>query len=58
MEVYDQLNTFLVEIWGRINKIEERALAAGLGNEISVTEIHILEKIGESPGSRMSSIAK
>ncbi len=51
MEVYDQLNTFLVEIWGRINKIEERALAAGLGNEISVTEIHILEKIGESPGS-------
>lgn len=58
MEVYDQLNTFLVEIWGRINKIEERALAAGLGNEISVTEIHILEKIGENPGSRMSNIAK
>ena len=48
MEVYDQLNTFLVEIWGRINKIEERALAAGLGNEISVTEIHILETSGES----------
>ncbi len=58
MEVYDQLNTFLVEIWGRINKIEERALAAGLGNEISITEIHILEKIGEAPGSRMSAIAK
>lgn len=58
MEVYDQLNTFLVEIWSRINKIEERALAAGLGNEISVTEIHILEKIGEAPGSRMSNIAK
>ena len=58
MNVYDQLNTFLVEIWGRITKIEERALAAGLDNEISITEIHIIEKIGESPGSRMSSIAK
>lgn len=58
MNVYDQLNTFLVEIWGRINKIEERALAAGLDNEISITEIHIIEKIGEAPGSRMSSIAK
>ena len=42
----EQLNSFLVDMFGRINKIEERTMAGGLGSAISITEIHIIEKIG------------
>ncbi|MBP3312148.1 MAG: MarR family transcriptional regulator [Butyricicoccus sp.] len=58
MSDYDTINTFLVDIWGRINKIEERSLAAGLGSDISITEIHIIEKIGDNQPRRMSEVAK
>ncbi|MCB6366486.1 MarR family transcriptional regulator [Intestinibacillus massiliensis] len=58
MSVYEQFNTFMVDIWGRINKIEERALAAGLEADISITEIHIIEKIGDLPCRRMSDVAR
>lgn len=58
MSVYQQINSFLVDIFGRINKIEERALAAGLDAEVSVTEIHILEKVGDMGSGRMSDIAR
>ena len=43
-----QINDFLVDAFGRINKIEERAMTTGLGSAISITEIHIIEKIGLS----------
>lgn len=58
MSDYDAINHFLVDIWGRINKIEERSLTAGLGDNISITEIHIIEKIGDQQPSRMSTVAK
>ena len=58
MSDYDTINTFLVDIWGRINKIEERSLTAGLESDISITEIHIIEKIGDSQPRRMSEVAK
>lgn len=58
MSVYEQFNTFMVDIWGRINKIEERALATGLEADISITEIHIIEKIGDHPCRRMSDVAR
>ena len=58
MSVYDQFNTFMVDIWGRINKIEERALATGLEADVSITEIHIIEKIGDYPCRRMSDVAR
>ena len=58
MDAYDQINSFLVDIWGRINKIEERALAAGLEDDVSITEIHIIEKIGDNPSCRMSELAR
>lgn len=58
MSDHDSINKFLVDIWTRINKIEERSLTAGLGDKISITEIHIIEKIGANQPSRMSSIAK
>ena len=43
MEDAEQLNSFLVDVFGRINKIEERAMAGGLGSAVSITEIHIIE---------------
>lgn len=54
----EQLNSFLVDVFGRINKIEERAMATGLGSAISITEIHIIEKIGAMEPVRMSEVAK
>ena len=51
-----QINDFLVDAFGRINKIEERAMTTGLGSAISITEIHIIEKIGLSEPARMSEI--
>lgn len=58
MSEQESINSFLVDIWTRINKIEERSLATGLGDKISITEIHIIEKIGANQPSRMSVIAK
>lgn len=58
MSDFDSINNFLVDIWSRINKIEERLIAAGVGENISLTEIHIIEKAGAEQPSRMSSIAK
>lgn len=58
MSNYDIINTFLVDIWGRINKIEERSLTAGLGSDISITEIHIIEKIGDTQPRRMSEVSR
>ena len=58
MSVHEQVNTFLVEIFGRINKIEQRALAAGLNDEVTIAEIHILEKIVDMECARMSDIAR
>ena len=58
MSDFDSINNFLVDIWSPINKIEERSLTAGIGENISLTEIHIIEKIGAQQPSRMSSIAK
>lgn len=58
MSDFDSINHFLVDIWSRINKIEERSIAAGVGENISLTEIHIIEKIGAEQPSRMSAIAK
>ena len=53
----EQLNSFLVDMFGRINKIEERTMAGGLGSAISITEIHIIEKIGAREPVRMGEIA-
>lgn len=53
----EQLNSFLVDMFGRINKIEERTMAGGLGSAISITEIHIIEKIGAREPLRMGELA-
>ncbi len=54
----EQINAFLVDVFDRVNKIEERSLTAGLGNAISITEIHIIEKIGDLAPVRMSEVAR
>ena len=51
------INEFFVDIWDRINKIEETKLTAGLDENISITEVHIIDKIGDRPPQRMSEIA-
>ena len=53
----EQLNSFLVDMFGRINKIEERTMAEGLGSAVSITEIHIIEKIGAREPLRMGELA-
>ncbi len=58
MSASEQVNDFLVNIFNRINKYEERTLAAGLDLDVSITEIHILSKIGDFGAARMSDIAK
>lgn len=58
MTDFETINTFLVDIWGRINKIEERSLTTALGEDISVTEIHIIEKIGFNQPKRMSEVSR
>ena len=54
----ERINDFLVDAYGRISKIEERAMTTGLGSAISITEIHIIEKIGLTEPARMSEIAR
>ena len=54
----EQLNSFLVDMFGRINKIEERSMAEGLGSAVSITEIHIIEQIGAREPARMGEVAK
>lgn len=58
MSIHQQVNAFLVDIFGRVNKIEQRALASGLDEEVSVAESHILEKVGDMGSGRMSDIAR
>ena len=58
MTVHEHVNTFLVDIFGQINKLEQRALATGLNDDVSITEMHIMEKIGEAGSSRMTDIAR
>lgn len=58
MSEHDIINSFFIDIWGRINKFEERAMTAGLDENISITEIHIIDKIGDRPPHRMSELAR
>ena len=58
MTVHEQVNTFLVDIFGQINKLEQRALATGLNDDVSITEMKKKKKIGEAGSSRMTDIAR
>ena len=58
MSAHQKVHSFLLDIFTRINKIEERTLATGLDFEISISEIHIIYVIGASGSVRISDIAR
>ena len=39
------INAFLVEVFGEILRTEERCLAAGPSNDLSLTELHVIEAV-------------
>lgn len=57
MSDYLKFNEFIVDIFNRILKIEQTALMAGLDENISITEVHIIDKIGEFGEIKMSMLA-
>lgn len=54
----EETRGYIYDLFYRIRKIEESALAAGLNIPVSATEVHILEKIGPGGASRMGDVAK
>ena len=58
MEVYDVLNSILVNLFNDILNIEEKALITEEFKGISVTDMHIIEAIGVMEKRTMSKIAK
>ena len=58
MATADQLNSFRLNGFGRISRMEHRTVAGGLGSTSSITEIHIIEKIGAREPVRMGELAK
>lgn len=55
--VYQVLNTVLVELFNEILNIEEKALITEEFKDISVTDMHIIEAIGVGQPRTMSEIA-
>lgn len=43
----ETLNSLLVDTFNAILKVEERSLRTGLNEPVTVTEMHILDAIGE-----------
>ena len=58
MEVYDVLNSILVNLFNDILNIEEKALITEEFKDISVTDMHIIEAVGVMEQRTMSKIAK
>jgi len=58
MEVYDVLNSILVNLFNDILNIEEKALITEEFKGISVTDMHIIEAVGVMEQKTMSKIAK
>lgn len=58
MEVREQLNEFLTDIFNGILKLEEKSLKKYSDFSLSIAEMHIIEKIGMSKEIRMSDLAK
>jgi len=52
------LNQVLVHLFNDILKVEERTLAQGPYSELTVTDMHTIEAIGQTQSRNMTSIAK
>ena len=56
--LYGTLNELLVKLFNDILQIEEDALKIDEFNNLSITEIHVLEAIGPNDARNMSSVAR
>lgn len=56
-EVYKALNSILVELFNEILNIEEKALITEEFQDISVTDMHIIEAIGVGEPKTMSEVS-
>ena len=57
-EARDVLNTLLVDLFNDILKIEASVLKEGEFNDLSVTEMHIIEAIGLDREMTMTEVAR
>ena len=58
MDIFESLNSVLVDLFNDILNIEERALITEEFKDITNTDMHIMEAIGLGEGNNMSSVAK
>ena len=58
MDIFESLNSVLVDLFNDILNIEERALITEEFKDISVTDMHIIEAIGIEEPRTMSTISK
>lgn len=56
--LYGTLNELLVKLFNDILQIEEQSLKADEFNDLSITEIHVIEAIGLNQERNMSSVAR
>lgn len=56
--VREQLNDFLSEIFNSILKLEAKAVNELGSDSLSISELHLIEKIGRNNELRMSDLAK
>jgi DNA-binding MarR family transcriptional regulator len=56
--LYGTLNELLVKLFNDILQIEEQSLKGDRFNDLSITEIHVIEAIGLGQERNMSSVAR
>jgi DNA-binding MarR family transcriptional regulator len=52
------VNDLLVDIFNDILKVEHRAIESFTGSSLTMSEMHIIEAIGNNPDQQMSEIAR
>lgn len=58
MNTFDVVNDVLVNLFNEILALEERGIITGEFRDITVNDMHIIDKIGPEEGKNMSAIAK
>ena len=58
MPDFDEMHDFFTGFASRVAKLEESALSAGLDERVTLSEIHIIEKIGPEGSAKMGNVAR
>ncbi|MEA4920280.1 MAG: MarR family transcriptional regulator [Clostridiaceae bacterium] len=58
MDFKELFKEFMIDFPSRLSKFEQAALETGLDTHISISEIHIINKIGPGGSQKMNTIAK